>query len=424
MFVYATMPIAYKIGIPAFMLALFLSSGIVWSTADNIDELLSRLFFWSFSFFGISFAGIKIFDISLMLGLFLFLIKERQIKMRKELLVILPFFMYISFMWLSSDGDFIVQNENAGPGTELLRYLFAGVALFLFYQLRPNFKKMVYWLDLLVTAIVVQALLMFGMQDLKSVSDGIIQVSLYSVDALNVNSEARISAFFSDPNKMMAFFSILVLIRVAYLRLVDENYLKFDKFLILYLLGVILSLSRTGVIVVALFLLWFIVNIVIRTSSFANFLFWIFIGILILFYLLFKDLLLQLMSSFFRFILSVFGRTRTATIDSNVATDSRVIIWKQAFQYIVERPILGYGLLSESRLLPMPTHNTFIQQLMDNGIVGTILYFVPTLLRIAREINFAVVMIFLVVPMSFLDLGNFRIIFVLLGVLYIPRRFE
>lgn len=424
MLFYVTMPIAYKIGIPAFMLALFLSSGIVWSTADNIDELLSRLFFWSFSFFGISFAGIKISDISLMLGLFLFLIKERQIKMRKELLVILPFFMYISFMWLSSDGDFIVQNENAGPGTELLRYLFAGVALFLFYQLRPNFKKMVHWLDLLVTAIVVQALLMFGMQDLKSVSDGIIQVSLYSVDALNVNSEARISAFFSDPNKMMAFFSILVLIRVAYLRLVDENYLKFDKFLILYLLGIILSLSRTGVIVVALFLLWFIVNKVIRTSSFANFLFWIFIGILILFYLLFKDLFLQLMSSFFGFILSVFGRTRTATIDSNVATDSRVIIWKQAFQYIVERPILGYGLLSESRLLPIPTHNTFIQQLMDNGIVGTILYFVPILLRSAREINFTVVMIFLVVPMSFLDLGNFRIIFVLLGVLYIPRRFE
>lgn len=423
MLIYSLLPVAYRAGEPIFLTALIFSVGIVFFKTDNVDEVISRLFFWSFSFFGVAFGGLKLFDISLLVGVVSYLLVKKSIRLTQALIIFFPFFAFITITSMLRNDNVFVQGTGGSPMLELLRYGFAAIALFLFFQMRPTYKSMISWLDKISIAIIIQAVIMFFIPGLSSIETGFLQVDLFTIDSLNPNSEARISAFFSDPNKMMAFFSVLLLVRFAYTALMSATSdMNYDKRTFIYIIGVLLSLSRTGVIVAVLYTFLFILNKIISSRVVTNMIFWFALILGAFSFLIMKDTIIKNINALFTSVLTIFGRARTANIDSNVTTDTRVLIWKQASQYIAQRPIIGNGLLSESRLLPIPTHNTFVQQLLDNGTVGMLLYFLPILYMAFKKLNVALVTVLLFVPMAFLDLGNFRIVFVFLGLLFIPRR--
>lgn len=426
--IFFLLPILYSIGITYFIFGLVISIGVIFLSPTNLEGYLSRTFYWSFSFFGVSIYGMKIFDFVLLIGIVLILIKNKKIYFNNNILLLLPFFLYIVFFWFVFE-LFQIRNTNyddLGSTLELFRYVLAFIAVVLFSQLKTNYLGMKKWIDTFAIGVIMQAIVMLrtvGVQSYQSQSQSsILSVDLFSIDPLNPNSEVRISGFFSDPNKMMAFFSILLLIRVAYILLNNKNgnIWKYGSFI--YILGILISLSRTGVIIAGAYTLVFLIGRIFKNNLKVDM---IFIGVSVvsgIIVLLFKEMLITKVNSIFVEILSFFGRSRTAEIDSNVTSDTRVLIWKQAINYISQRPIFGNGLLSESYLLPIPTHNTLMQQLLDSGIIGTFLYFFSTFTLLMRQFGISLVLILVGIPMIFLDLGNFRIIFVLIGIsLQIPR---
>ncbi|MDI6496229.1 O-antigen ligase family protein [Leuconostoc lactis] len=416
------LPLLYSRGVAYFILGLIFSFGVIFLTPTNFEGYLSRIFYWAFSFFGVSIFGMKLFDIVLLLGIVFILFKNKKLYFNTNIIFLLPFFLYIIVFWFVFGLFQNTHYENPGATLELFRYLLALLAIVVFSQLKTNFSKMIKWIDILAVGVIVQAIVMLRLVGIQSYSSNILSVDLFSIDPMNPNSEVRISGFFSDPNKMMAFFSILLLIRIAYLLLSDKNSNIWDYKSFIYILGTLISLSRTGVIIAALYTLLFCLGKIFKDNVKIDM---VFIGISIglgLILILLKDFILTKISLIFSEILSFFGRNRTAEIDSNVASDTRVLIWKQASNYIIQRPIFGNGLLSESYLLPIPTHNTFMQQLLDNGIVGTFLYFFSIFTLLMRQFGISLVFILIGIPMMFLDLGNFRIIFALIGIsLRIPR---
>jgi len=239
-----------------------------------------------------------------------------------------------------------------------------------------------------------------------------------SIQVFSDDSESRISAFFSDPNKMMCYFLILLLIRILLETAIHGKNIKWHWQYLIYLIGAVISLARTSVISVILFILLFLCYRYLFKNNIqiGNFLLFMVTLIVFLLIIQFQTAFFTWIDHFFASVLEVFGRTRTAQIDGNMTTDSRVLVWREAFNYIKQSPLFGNGLLSESNLLPIPTHNTVIQLLLDTGLIGILLYITGIFRPILEVVPFWLVLATMIIPMLFLDLGNFRLIFVVLGI--------
>lgn len=60
-------------------------------------------------------------------------------------------------------------------------------------------------------------------------------------------------------------------------------------------------------------------------------------------------------------------------------SDGRFAIWRGAFELIGERPLLGYGMdsMASGVLHIGNAHNSYLQSLLEVGIIGTFFYFLP-----------------------------------------------
>lgn len=108
------------------------------------------------------------------------------------------------------------------------------------------------------------------------------------------------------------------------------------------------------------------------------------------------------------------GREHTLSINANMQSDNRTLIWKQAIGLIGERPILGYGWNSIRELLPYPTHNTVLELLLDSGIVGLVCYLI-LMRKLFFNKYYEYTIPFIWVPILLLDMGGYRVLFLLLG---------
>lgn len=408
---YIFLPLAYSKSVPVFIMMLIISAGVSVYKTENLEQKIFKLYIWSFSFFGVSLGGIKIFDWITILSFFFFVLVRKKVLVSRKLFLLFPFYLFviIQCIMLGLLGDAHTSNMFI----ELVRYILALFTFYLFFQLRSGIIKVIGWMDFFSIIVILQAVGMFIVQRYFSLQD---VKGLFTVQVFSDQSESRISAFFSDPNKMMVFFCCMLLIRIYFSFESGEKF-HWSRAYYIYLVGAVISLSRTSIIIAILFLLgYFLFQVIFRSTKFLG-------GVIALLALVglfvivtyFKTPFLALVNGIFVHVLDVFGRSRTVEIDSNVTSDSRVEVWKTALPFIKNHLFFGNGLLSEESLLPIPTHNTVMQLMLDTGLIGTILYFVGVIVPIARKIPVWIVLTLLLVPMLFLDLANFRLIFVILG---------
>ena len=116
----------------------------------------------------------------------------------------------------------------------------------------------------------------------------------------------------------------------------------------------------------------------------------------------------------------ILGREHTLEINATLHDDNRMIIWRMAIECILRKPLLGYGWLSFSRLLPYPTHNTVLSLLLDGGIFVFLAY-LYTIFPLLSNRNYNLLIPCVIIPSLVLDLGNYRIYFLLLA-LIVNRR--
>ena len=114
-------------------------------------------------------------------------------------------------------------------------------------------------------------------------------------------------------------------------------------------------------------------------------------------------------------IVKLMGRQRTLNVNSNLADDNRVQIWKYAFQYISNHIFVGNGLASETILLPYPTHNTYVYLLLNTGCIGLISYVVWLFKAAYRILRLDDFIFFILIPTFFLDLTDYNMLFFSLG---------
>lgn len=371
------------------------------------------------SLFGISFLGIKIYDIVLIF-VFIFLLISSQLKTIYNTLFLFLIFLFIAIGSTLLFGNNYVENKSAVQ-VQILRYFFAALAFWLFSQEcygKIDKTVVVKFLDYFSILMLGQTMMMMMCAAVFPVSHNfsgsIFLVNLYgNTNLLNGANqvEARATAFFSDPNKLMCFMFLLLLIR----RTISQEKI-FTLKEIPYMLTALITGSRVAFICVGFFVLYVLSLRIFFKNNLLAFL--SLVGIFAISYIILMlnnitigDLLNNISDS----ILKLMGRQRTLNVNSNLADDNRVQIWKYAFQYIPNHIFVGNGLASETILLPYPTHNTYVYLLLNTGCIGLISYVMWLFKAAYRILRLDDFIFFILIPTFFLDLTDYNMLFFSLG---------
>lgn len=420
--IYVLLPILFFKVKTVFIIGLVSIYFLFLISEKNKTKLLVFLYIFSSSLFGISLFNIKFFDIILVL-LFLYLLLTRKLAVifSTDLSLFYFFGVLIIFEFILNR-DTLYQGGTSDVILELARYGFAFLAILSFSQKEISTvdkKSLLKFIDFTGSILVIQVLIMSICQSLfgspSNLSFGPLAVNVFNYEkngVVQTMAEERVSAFFSDPNKLMVYFFVLLFLK----KVIQKKYrLEFSD--LIFISGSLMTGSRTAFIVAALYLCTFFMRTFFTNSTAlisvflisAIILFWIFLSI---FNISFTDLLNELMKK----VLALTGRTKTLDTNSNIQTDDRVIVWKMAENYIRERPLFGNGIASESILLPYPTHNTILQLILDFGIMGPVLFFGGIFQQVFKYMDLISFLILLFIPMCVLDLANYNFIFFALGV--------
>lgn len=394
-----------------------------------IKESFSRIFFlylFSASLFGLSIGGIKLFDIIAIIA-FVYLCISHNMRtiIATNINWFYFFIIYVFFSFLIL--LFKNQASEAALFQELFRFVIAIVTLLTFSQKcfsSISSKNMVRILDYVGFVLLLQIIVMsicqshFGSPSNLNFGPLSVNVFDYNNSPISSMNEERVSAFFSDPNKLMCFFFLLLLLKKTI------GVKQFELSDMIFLIGALLTEARTAFGVVLLYL---IINVFIRqifkSCEPLGVLLLAIISIVIGLYIYIKDISVEaLINNFFKRVLSFTGRSQTLKTDSNVQSDSRVLIWKMARQYIYRKPFLGNGILSESILLPYPTHNTVVQLILDYGFVGFTIYAVAVMKIVLKHMNIINWILLLLIPSLVLDLANYNCIFFVFAVILCKNR--
>lgn len=394
--------VGYKISPQLFLIIIFIQIFTSFLLREvSLDDKILLNFFISFSFFGVSIGPFKIYDLVILVYIFyVFFIKRYKINKYSY-----KGFIFVAYMLVSI---FVLQQYEINQFLEITRYLLSAFALVLFASL-TKISELQFSIMLVATVQAFQAFLVYiGITFFGFIS---IETSIYSIDIFTDSNETRLSGFFSDPNKFMA----TILIYIVFLFLSKHNQKKYRIYLIILFAISLLSLSRTPIISIIIFLFLELFGKLFKDRKIVIFLELFFIIIIMSFIIIDFDSLLSSINQIFTDMSTLLGRERTAAINSSISQDNRYLVWKQAFSFIKDSPFFGYGPLSYEKILPYPTHNTFLNILLDYGLVGSAIYIYVLTPLLKLKLEYLIP--FIIIPMFLLDLGNFRILFVLLGLL-------
>ena len=422
---YVLLPLSFFKAKVLFIFSLVALVLLIFAWIKNLFLKMIFLYLFSASLFGLSFGGIKLFDIIVIFSFIYLCISHNMKVIITNYINWFYFFMvyvFFSFMILS----FIDHANEFLLIQELFRFIMAIFTLLTFSQKcfsTINNKTIVWIVNYIGFVLLLQIIVMsicqshFGSPSNLNFGPLSVNVFDYNNSPISSMNEERVSAFFSDPNKLMCFFFLLLLLKKS----ITTSQLELHD--IIFLSGALLTGARTAFVVVLIYLI-----ICTTRQSFkfceplgASFL--AIVTILVGLYIYIKDISVGiLINNFFRKVLSFAVREQTLKTDSNVQSDSRIIIWKIAQQYIFKKPIFGNGILSESILLPYPTHNTIIQLILDYGVIGFAIYVVAIMKIIMKHINIVDWILLLLIPSLVLDLANYNCIFFVFAIILCKNR--
>lgn len=401
------LPIAYAAN-PYVFLSL-LATDILLFLKIKTDHGAKVFFIYliGFTFFGVSIFGIKIYDI-ILLSVFILSFKNIA-KWRFNKTSLYLSFVFLLIVIISA---LLNKQMSAESLLEISRYILSFLTLIYFLNLRISSTVAAGFIKLISVLVVLQSLVMY--LAIEKLNLGNYHSPFFQIDLFLEGNETRLSGFFSDPNKFLCFFLFLIIFFFIF----SKGLKKGDyPFLIIMSIGSLLSFSRTAIVALLSFYLLFLIYRIFSTQKVLRNFFLIFSAVSIIF-LLFLDTkgLNESLNNIFKWLAQMLGREHTAEINSDLANDSRLQIWKLAGTIISKNPFLGHGPLSYSYLLPYPTHNTLVNLLLDFGTFGALVYFF-LFKEIFRFLPLFISFSLFLVPLLFLDLGNFRLSFVLLGII-------
>lgn len=390
------LPLMFTINIYLFTVALIIFLCLFLFDRASMESKLFAILLNSFVYSGLIIKGLHIYDCVLIIFFLFYIIKYRKFIIPKK---------YSFFIFLFSILLCFFSAINPNSMVELTRYFLSFLAFILIYNINFDFKYIVQTIYEVINVNVYNAIIVFIL-----FSRGLLKnyaTSLISSDVFLYTGEVRLNGFFSDPNKYFTF--CLFLLILLQLPIFKEKKNKLYGFIAI--ISCLISMSRTSLICVFLFLLFLLIKSSKKYLSYQHYIVFTFLslsGFILLFFLIYK---LNLIEQLYVFSARIMGRSQTIKLNASLTEDNRTLIWKKAIRLILERPMIGSGLQAFTGLLPYPTHNTILSLLLDGGLL-LLISFINFFKKLCFNDYAYVIIPLLVVPMFFLDLGNYRILFI------------
>lgn len=412
-------PLLYYISPYLFLIALVFEFTIVIKNSRTLSEKLWKSFMLASMYFGVQMLGLKLYDIVILGFLPIIIIKNwgnilTNSTKRKHIILGCIYLIYLLLV-------LILNNLELNQVLEFVRYALALLVIISFYLTVNNLKEFesiisilpIYALKNLFSGISIMLLMMYtNFQDKFSL--GLIKINIY-----NSLPEIRLTGFFSDPNKYFLYFVFLFIIYEFYQYMYRYKTIKvIDKYNLIFILGAISSLSRTGIIAIILYIILKFVNIKLFYDNQKLFL-KLFAGGLILLLLIcaiFPQVIVAIADKFIYTVTILIGREESLIYSSSLSESSRVMSWRVALNSVSDSPLFGNGLFSWKEFYYMPPHNTFVAIIQDTGFVGLVMFIAFIGFGILNlPIN--ITLILLLIPMMTFDLQNYRLLYLLVAIL-------
>lgn len=407
--IYLAIPATYAIS-PYISIVLIILQGFILCAGQEMDGNRFALFFINAALFSsFSFVSLRLYDWVIF---FTFLSTMWRKKLDLQIPARVVFILTILIF------NTVVHEIDSSTLLQFVRYLFSLLAFVLAFNLDFDFKRIYDQLKLISFSAIYNAVcvyLLISIGKISSLTGSIVSSNIFiynqQLEDGATSVETRLNGFFSDPNKYMVFCFALLIIYELFLRDRQRRILEG-----LVMIAAVLSLSRTALLVIIIFLLFKQMYFLKQRSLRGFVLELVVLSALFVVMATVPDLLATLENNIYDAAAQLLGRTNTLKINSSISSDNRVIVWKQAIVFIKQEIIIGHGWLSYSNLLPYPTHNTILQLMLDGGIIVTFswLYFFWPMFTDKK--SYVLLACFLI-PSMFLELGDFRLWYFLLGLI-------
>ncbi|MEW8992890.1 O-antigen ligase family protein [Clostridium sp.] len=179
-----------------------------------------------------------------------------------------------------------------------------------------------------------------------------------------------------------------------------------------------MSFSRMGLFTVTLYFIFKFVNIkMLKMNTKLIYMFnFIMILISLVVIIFFKSQVLEFTNEIIYKTTKLLGRESTLRYSFDLVNDSRVISSRIALESVKNNIFIGNGLSYWKSLYYMPPHNTFVSIIQDTGIIGFVLFSLMNIYPL-KKIPLHILMTLLLLPMVTLDLQNYRLLFMLIGLM-------
>lgn len=408
-------PIIYSISPNLIIISILIELIIIFSFKEEFYKRFWKMYLLSFTYFGMSILGIKIYDLVMMIFIPNILIyKKIKIDKKKllQIIIIIFYFIYITVI-------LIINDLNLNAISEYTRYIQSFILFLVVLKTITDFKQFteifkffeVIAFKTMLTGIIMAIL---SMKDLIQYN---YTNSVFSMDIYNISSELRVTGFFSDPNKYCMFFIVLLIIYEFYCY--TQNSRKIiDRFNLKLIIPIIMSFSRMGLFTIALYFILKVINVKLLKMNkkliyMFNFAMILASSVIIIF---FKSQVLEFINEIIYKTTKFLGRESTLRYSFDLVNDSRVIASKIALESVKNNIFIGNGLSYWKSLYYMPPHNTFVSIIQDTGIIGCVLFSLMNMYSL-KKIPLHILITLLLLPMVTLDLQNYRLLFMLIGLM-------
>lgn len=372
----------------------------------RFSELFVVLLLNGFVYSSVSFAGLRFYDWIIIFSFaYVFINKRGHVAIPVRLLI------FITSVFLV----FLFHGMKTNEILEVVRYFVSILLIVVVLNTKPDMNLISESIIRICKVMLYNAIIVFAMIQLGRVHN--YMSSFISTNVYIYSDEVRLNGFFSDPNKYMTFCLALLFIIDVF---VENPTYKRNGILILSI-ATVLSMSRTALLCLGLY---FFVKLLLKLKEKSPVLFGcciITFSVVCILLLATPDIINSIINELYTLAARLLGREHTLEINATMKDDNRVYVWGKAIQFISQKPFWGNGWLAYQSLLPYPTHNTIVSLLLDGGafVLTAYLY---TFWPLFSNKRFGATISCVILPMLLLDLGNYRVLFLLLALIMLPSK--
>ena len=407
-------PVIYILNANFLLMMILIEILILMRQKEERESKFWKIFLLGYSYFGVDILGIKLYDLVVLFGIPIFIKKRKHILNKSTIIDIYILIIYIIYLTIILVKSYLNGNNIA----EYARYIFCFALIILSWITlydKKVIEKVLLFIRVMALKVIISGI-MIGILGVNGLIEYIYTSKLLNVKIHSIISEFRITAFFSDPNKMFLFLLSLLIIYELYMYKKDKNNKVFDSTNIILIIGSLISLSRTALLIVFTYILLKVIYAKILRNNSKNIIIMdILISIIIIVAFVFlKNILVEIIDYIILSITKILGRDSTISHTSSLLNDSRIISSKFALASLSSNWVVGLGFEAWSELYYMPPHNTVVSILQETGIIGLTLW-ISLFRKIILKVPAYIYVPLFLIPLLTFDLQTYRFIYILLG---------